>query len=819
VSRSSRLLALLACALPATATPLAAQAVPRFDGFPFTIENIMRGPEVYGREPQDVRWSSDGQWIYFSWLEPGASWREPARPFRVRAVAGAKPERISTVQLDSATATVTAGRLSPDRRWRAVSSNGDLYLVDANGGTAKRLTETAAVESSPSFSADGKQLYYVRDGNVFALTLDGGLTRQLTDIRSAGAAGAGAGGADPLAFAGRGQGGAAGRQGDSSRALTPTQRATLMAEQRTLLEAVRDRLWQDSVAAADREAVKPTLRAMNLLPNERAANVAVAPNGRALVVSTNIPSEGSLNTIVPNYITASGYTEEIPGRTKVGDAQGTGRLLFATLPGGALKVLRVAPSDGSGPSSQAGVIGWNDAGTMALVMANTRDFKARYLATVSGDSGTVKVVDVLRDTAWVGGPCGRCAGWYEGGKRIWYVSEADGYAHLYTMAADGTDKQQLTKGKWEVVAVQLSRDGRSFYLTTSEESPYEQHAYRMAVTGGARTKLTSGVGGHTATLSPDETLIADVYSQANRPPELYLLPNRPGATASQLTTSPTKEWLAVGWLKPEIVTIPGSDGVQVPARIYRPKDMGATPNGAAVIFVHGAGYLHNVHNYWSSYSREYMFNQLLASKGYVVLDIDYRGSAGYGRDWRTAIYRYMGGRDLQDHVDGVKYLQKNFSIDPKRVGIYGGSYGGFMTLMALFTAPDYFGAGAALRSVTNWAHYNHGYTGAILNLPQDDTLAYHRSSPIYFAQGLKAPLLMAHGMVDVNVNFQDIVELTQRLIELGKKDWTLAPYPVEDHGFVRPSSWSDEYGRIYELFDRVLVKQVKSATGPVGGTR
>ncbi|MBV9879868.1 MAG: S9 family peptidase, partial [Gemmatirosa sp.] len=261
------------------------------------------------------------------------------------------------------------------------------------------------------------------------------------------------------------------------------------------------------------------------------------------------------------------------------------------------------------------------------------------------------------------------------------------------------------------------------------------------------------------------------------------------------------------------------DGVQVPAHVYRPQDMKVQPNGAAVIFVHGAGYLHNVGHFWSSYPREYMFNHYLASKGYVVLDIDYRGSAGYGRDWRTAIYRHMGGRDLQDQVDGVKYLRQTFGIPPNRVGIYGGSYGGFMTLMALFTAPDWFGAGAALRSVTNWAHYNHGYTGAILNLPQDDSLAYRRSSPIYFAAGLKAPLLMAHGMVDTNVNFQDIVELTERLIELGKTDWSLAPYPVEDHGFVRPSSWADEYRRIDELFDRVLVQPYGGGRAPVRTTR
>ena len=198
------------------------------------------------------------------------------------------------------------------------------------------------------------------------------------------------------------------------------------------------------------------------------------------------------------------------------------------------------------------------------------------------------------------------------------------------------------------------------------------------------------------------------------------------------------------------------------------------------------------------------FHHILASKGYVVLDIDYRASAGYGRDWRTAIYRWMGGRDLADHVDGSRWLQKEYGINPERIGLYGGSYGGFMTLMALLNAPKEFGAGAALRSVTDWSHYNHGYTGGILNLPQDDSLAYRRSSPIYFAENLEDPLLMAHGMVDTNVHFQDIVRLSQRFIELGKTGWELAVYPVEDHGFVRPSSWTDEYTRIFDLFERTI---------------
>ena len=387
---------------------------------------------------------------------------------------------------------------------------------------------------------------------------------------------------------------------------------------------------------------------------------------------------------------------------------------------------------------------------------------------------------------------------------MWFTSEADGFAHLYSANADGTDKRQLTSGRWEVLDVSVAPDRRTFYLTTSESSPFDAQLYRMAVTGGARERITTAPGGHAAVVSPDGQWLANVHSLANKPPELYLLRNAPGAPMAQLTTSTTAEFRSYPWLTPAIVRVPASDGAQVPARIYRPQDVGAQPNGAAVIFVHGAGYLHNVVNYWSPYPREYMFHHFLASRGYVVLDLDYRGSAGYGRDWRTAIYRHMGGRDLQDHVDGSRYLQREFAINPERIGIYGGSYGGFITLMALFTEPKHFGAGAALRSVTDWAHYNHPYTARILNTPERDSIAYRRSSPIYFAQGLEDPLLIAHGMVDVNVHFQDVVRLSQRLIELGKENWEMAVYPVEDHGFVRPDSWTDEYTRIFRLFERTL---------------
>jgi dipeptidyl aminopeptidase/acylaminoacyl peptidase len=272
----------------------------------------------------------------------------------------------------------------------------------------------------------------------------------------------------------------------------------------------------------------------------------------------------------------------------------------------------------------------------------------------------------------------------------------------------------------------------------------------------------------------------------------------------KVTESATPEFLSYDWIKPEIVMIPASDGggVQVPARLYRPR--GAHANGAAVIFVHGAGYLQNAHKWWSSYYREYMFHHLLAARGYTVLDLDYRGSAGLGRDWRTAIYRHMGGLDLDDQIAGARWLVSTMHVDSNRIGIYGGSYGGFITLMALFTKPGVFAAGAALRPVTDWAHYNHPYTARILNEPQSDSVAYQRSSPIYFAQGLVGRLLICHGMVDDNVHFQDTARLIQRLIELGKQNWEVAVYPVEAHGFRRNDSWTDEYRRILKLFEETI---------------
>ena len=208
----------------------------------------------------------------------------------------------------------------------------------------------------------------------------------------------------------------------------------------------------------------------------------------------------------------------------------------------------------------------------------------------------------------------------------------------------------MTSGTFEIDSVELSTDGKKFYIVSTEAHPGERHVYSLSVDGGPRTKLTAVPGGHQGAISPDNATFGLISSFSNRPPEVFVMPNRVGAAATRVTTSTTAEWQSYKWVEPQLITYKSRDGKDVYARLYTPEMVGAKrdPKAPAVVFVHGAGYLQNAHKYWSTYYREYMFHHILASKGYVVLDPDYRASAGYGRDWRTAIYRHMGGKDLDD---------------------------------------------------------------------------------------------------------------------------------------------------------------------------
>src|SRR5882672_3351690 len=780
--------AVAALALTAATAHLAAapqkSAVPLFQGeqakkaygpFLLTVDGIMRGPKLVGYPPTGLRWSGESAHLYFEWRRPG---EDKASTWVVNRD-GSQLRRLS----DDERRNAPPANGVWDRAHRRVLfvDRGDIVLLDSVSGTRRQLTRTTAAEANPRWARYERAVTFVRDNNLFIVPLESGEIAQLTDVQPRKR--------DP-------------RDTDSQKFIKDEETKLI---EHTRVEAAKKKKAEEKDKAN-------ALPKFELADRQSASDLQLSPDGTHVFLLVVERAEAAKRPNVPNYVTESSYTEDIPARTFVGDAQDKRTLAVMNLETG-----KSVSADSEFAAKRE--LRWSmpivsDDGTLVVASARAIDNKDRWLVAVDPETGKTRVVDALHDDAWVreiGGfsfaePSG--FGWLADQKHVWFLSERDGWMHLYSVDATAPNEtaRQLTQGKWEIESAAVSTDKKKFYITSTEVHPGERHIYSMPASGdvgGERTKLTSMTGGTSGEVSADDSTIALIYSASTKPHEVYVMPNRPGAVAKQVTTTPTDEWRSFKWDEPQLITYKTRDGVDVYARLYTPEMMGARrdPSAPAVVFVHGAGYAQNAHKYWPSYYREYMFHNLLASKGYVVLDPDYRASSGYGRDWRTAIYRHMGGKDLDDVVDGAKFLVDTQKVNAKHIGVYGGSYGGFITLMAMFTTPDVFAAGAALRPVTDWSHYNHGYTSNILNEPQLDADAYRKSSPIYFAEGLKGALLVCHGMVDTNVLFQDSVRLVQRLIELRKENWSVAPFPVENHGFEEESSWADEYRRILKLFE------------------
>jgi dipeptidyl aminopeptidase/acylaminoacyl peptidase len=788
---------------------------------PLTVDSIMRGPALVGYEPAQVRWSGDSRQVFFQWKTAAQKEEAPADTYVVnRDGTGLRKLSDGEARL----APPTNGDLSDDRRAIVYTSAGDLFVYDNPTGKTRQITRTGDAESNPKFLADGKRISFTRASNLYVLSLEDGTLAQMTDIRSDAAPGPAA-----PAGAGGGRGGRGGGPVPTAAGQPPRgteSQEWIRKEQKELLEVIRERAALREEAEARRKKENPR-KPFTLPARQSVAALQLSPDEKTVVAAVIETPAGARNTIVPNYVTESTYTEDIPGRPNVGDSQARMRIALIDAATGDVKYVdhgqKVTPpaatqrtetsTEGAAPPARVPAPQdrdvqllqpvWSADGKKAVILARAADNKDRWVLALDPATGKTRVLAHDHDNAWVGGPANNSLGWLKNDREIYFQSERTGYAHLYAVAFEGGEPRALTSGNWEVLDVRQSSDQSRFFLTASKESPYDQHLYEMPGDGGPLTRITAAAGKHAAVVSPDDRWVADIYSYTNKPPELYVQENRPQAEQKRVTTSPIPEFSQYQWLDAPIVSFTARDGVKVPARLFKP----ANPRrgGPGVIFVHGAGYLQNVDHKWSTYYREYMFHHLLRERGFTVIDVDYRGSAGYGRDWRTAIYEHMGGKDLDDIVDAAKYLVSDHGVDAKKIGLYGGSYGGFITLMAMFTQPDVFAAGAALRPVTDWAYYNHGYTANILNVPQSDPEAYRKSSPIYFAQGLKGALLICHGMVDTNVEFIDSVRLAQRLIELRKENWELAPYPVENHGFVQASSWADEYKRILKLFEKNLL--------------
>lgn len=769
-----------------------------------TMEKIMSDPDWIARSPSSWYWGDDSQTVFYKQKQLGNPLKDLYRK-SVTQEGNGQQVKLSNMHIAADDNAI----LNAKGTHEVYTFKGNVFLKELSSQTITQLTFTSAVESQPVFLTNGNVAY--RSGNDF-FEFDAA-NKQIKELVSLKMSNTPGGKKAPQSY--------------------------ISKEQHKLIEYVslqrrnsELRNTQAQQLSKENETISDSVFYFG--EGKRVVEARLSPDAKMMVVSvTKQEPWSNKGDIMPNYITSEATIDPQKVRRRVSDNRQYSEdiylldlehnaqypLSFDTLPGFDEDVLATVKKENFAREgkkykskksprnihlmSWRNSIKWHADSKQVAIMMEAWDNKDRWIATIDFDKKQFVNQHRLHDNAWINWEFNDF-GWFANSETLYYTSEESGYGHLYIKPVDGKAKA-LTQGKFEVRELTLTQDDSKFYFQANKKHPGIFEIYQVDVANSEVKAVTNLGGNNSYALSPDESKLLIEHSTTTMPPELYMQDVNLDATAVRLTHTVTEEFLAMPWVAPSIVEVPSKHTKQgIFSRVYQGEQENAAEKGKAVMFVHGAGYLQNSHLGWSAYFREFMFHSLLVQEGYTVIDMDYRASSGYGRDWRTAIYRHMGKPEVEDMSDGVDWLVENANVDKERVGVYGGSYGGFLTLMSMFKEPDLFESGSALRLVADWTSYNHGYTANILNTPEDDKIAFERSSPIYFAEGLQKPLLINAPMVDDNVFFQDTVRLVQRLIELEKQDFETAIYPVEPHGFVQPSSWLNEYRRIFKLFEETL---------------
>ncbi len=785
----------LGCALVApTSAPLHAQsrlptpirqatlATPVANPVPVSLEDASHDDRWLGLAPRDVRWSPDGAYIYFRWnrrpltsdLPQGDPW------FRADAT-GSWAEQLSTTDAEMVPGDdIVWNRAGTTAAW---SSGNSLYLFSlASMPSTRRVATFERAPQRVRFAEKDLALHFMIGESLYRYRL----TTQSLDVIA-------------------------------TRATVDVVRRTaaaerLAAQQRELSSHVRENDRRRAAGGVlDREApLHP--QGIPVPTGSRLEEVQLAPDGRTLTFRVRTPPPNRPPTKYIDFADASGYSKVLDARSKVGEPRDVVRLgvlaINPATPPESLTVTWISLPEAGKEGTVPYGPWWSPDGSRAMVQFAGEHAKDLWTASVDIASGRTTLVTRDHDDGWLGGPPIQSNyvqptffRWLGDGSFV-FASERSGFSHLHRVKPDGTI-EALTSGAWEVRDAQLSRDGAHWLLQTGRDSATTDHLYWMNATGGALTRLTTAGGRNEGVLSPDGSRVAIIRSDATSLADLYVRTVAAAGSERRVTVSGTDEFMRRRLVAPQIVAIQHPDGKPVYGALYRP----AKPNAerAALIHVHGGGYRQFAHLGWNVYgwSGHVGFLNYLLEQGYVVLDFDYRGGAGFGRDYRADVAGAMGMKDVDGAVAAAKWLAHNAGVDSARIGMYGVSYGGFMTLMSQFRYPGIFAAGVSRAPVTDWAHYSDEWTSRILGDPQTDTAAYRRSSPIYYAEGLRDHLLIAHGIVDDNVHFQDTARLVQRLIELGK-DFDVMYYPTEPHVVATEASRLDQSKRAAKYFDRYL---------------
>jgi dipeptidyl-peptidase 4 len=456
--------------------------------------------------------------------------------------------------------------------------------------------------------------------------------------------------------------------------------------------------------------------------------------------------------------------------------------------GGANPIVRVFVADANGGEPRAMDIGaetdiyiprvnWlADARHLAIQRLNRKQ-TVLDLLVADPETGQSRTLLSEKDAYWIN--VSDILHFFKDGKRFLWSSESSGYRHLYLYDLQGKQLAQITKGEWEVSGVDAVDESKSLvYFTATEKSPLERQLYCVALDGSGFKSVAKQAGTHAVQFAPHDGAFLDTYSSTVLPPrqDLYRADGTHLATVGENKVGE----LADFHLSPvEFFTIKTHDGVMLNASMIKPPDFDPKKKYPVLVYTYGGPHAQVVRDAWGGPT--FLWHELMAQKGYIIFSLDNRGSAGRGHLFEEPIHFRLGAQELADQRDGAAYLKSLPYVDAKRLGIWGWSYGGHMTLHAMFEDPEDFKAGFAGGPVTDWMYYDSIYTERYLGLPQGNEESYDESSPVKNAAHLKGKLLIAHGTGDDNVHFANTLALINALIEAGKYVEVL-PFPGRGHG-------------------------------------
>jgi dipeptidyl-peptidase-4 len=466
----------------------------------------------------------------------------------------------------------------------------------------------------------------------------------------------------------------------------------------------------------------------------------------------------------------------------------------------------------TGPDNYIVRVNWLGDGSALAIEKMNRNQDHLTLLFTDAATGRSDIIFEEKSPTWVNDTYAKY--FYEKKRQFLWGSEKDGHMHLYMYNLDGTPIRQVTKGNWEVIDL-LGVDEKKgrIYFTANEGSVLEQHIYRIDEDGTNLKRISTEEGTHEAVMSPDKKFYIEKYSSAVRPTRGAIF-DVTGRRVFDLGDQSTGEFATLQLPAPEFGTVQKED-LSFNYRLVRPLNFDPTKRYPVIVFVYGGPHSQVVKKSWT---RNDLYFRWLTEQGYIVFALDNRGSFGRGKAWEEPLLKRMGKIELEDQMVGVDYLKTLSFVDPDRIGIWGWSYGGYMTLEALFNRGDVFKAGVSVAPVSDWRLYDSIYTERYMKLPKDNEEGYTASAPLNNLDGYTAGrLLLMHGDADDNVHMQNSVTLVRKLISAGK-DFDYMVYPQKEHGITGSADRLFLYKKMSAFFDRHLKEGGAGATAVVTPT-